>query len=46
MNARERFDSPAWVTAAATLASYGLILLVMFALLFVLPYLLVFSGQL
>ncbi|MFC7142454.1 hypothetical protein ACFQMA_21775 [Halosimplex aquaticum] len=39
MNAREQFDHPAWVTAAATLVSYGLILLFMFVLLFVVPYL-------
>jgi len=39
MDTVDRFDHPAWVTAAGTLASYSLILLVMFALLFVLPYL-------
>lgn len=38
MNTRERFDGPAWVTAAATLASYGLVLLVMFLALFVVPF--------
>jgi hypothetical protein len=44
MNALERldqFDHPAWLTAAGTLASYGLILAVMFVLLFVVPYLVV-----
>ena len=35
----DRFDHPAWLTAAGTLASSGLILVFMFALLFVLPYL-------
>lgn len=39
MNALDRFDGPAWVTAAATLASYGLVLALLFALLFVLPFL-------
>jgi hypothetical protein len=42
MNALDRFDQfdhPAWLTAAGTLASYGLILLFLFGLLFVLPYL-------
>lgn len=39
MGAVEHFDHPAWVAAAGTLASYGLILLVLFLLLFVLPYL-------
>lgn len=39
MNALDRFDGPAWVTAAATLASYGLVLAVLFALLFVVPFL-------
>lgn len=39
MNAFDRFDHPAWVTAAATLVSYGLILLVMFLALFVVPFL-------
>lgn len=38
MNALDRFDGPAWVTAAATVVSYGLILLVLFALLFVVPF--------
>jgi hypothetical protein len=39
MSAFDRFEHPAWLTAAATLVSYGLILLVMFAALFVLPFL-------
>ena len=39
MNALAEFDHPAWLTAAGTLAGYGLILVVMFALLFVVPYL-------
>lgn len=36
----ERFDHPAWLTAAGTLAGYGIVLLVLFLLLFVVPYLL------
>ncbi|MFB6222369.1 MAG: hypothetical protein ABEH86_01680 [Haloarcula sp.] len=36
----EQFDHPAWLTAVGTLAGYGLILLFMFVLLFLLPYLL------
>lgn len=32
------FDHPAWVTAAATAAGYGLVLLVIFVLLFLVPY--------
>jgi hypothetical protein len=43
MQTLDRFDHPAWATAAATLASYGLILALLFALLFVVPYL-AFSG--
>jgi len=38
VNALDRFDGPAWVTAAATLASYGLVLALLFALLFVVPF--------
>ncbi|WP_436923930.1 hypothetical protein [Halosimplex amylolyticum] len=38
MNAFDRFDHPAWITAVGTLASYGLILLVMFLALFVVPF--------
>ena len=37
----DQFDHPAWLTAVGTLASYGLILAVLFVLLFVLPYLVV-----
>jgi hypothetical protein len=36
---RSEYDHPTWYTAASTFASYGLILLVMFVLLFVVPYL-------
>jgi len=36
---RERFEHPSWSTVAGTVASYGVILLVMFAVLFVLPFL-------
>ena len=39
MEALDQFDHPAWLTAAGTLASYGLILVFLFALLFILPYL-------
>ena len=35
-----RFDHPAWVTGIATAVSYGLVLAVLFVLLFVVPYLL------
>lgn len=38
MDTFDRFDHPAWTTAAGTLVSYGLVLAVMFALLFVLPF--------
>jgi hypothetical protein len=31
------FEHPSWLTAAGTLVSYGLILAVMFVLLFVVP---------
>jgi hypothetical protein len=34
------FDGPAWVTAVATAVAYGAVLLVMFLLLFVVPFLL------
>ncbi|WP_336358020.1 hypothetical protein [Haloarcula sp. CGMCC 1.6347] len=37
-NITEQFDHPAWLTAAGTLAGYGLVLLFMFLLLFVVPY--------
>ena len=36
----DQFDHPTWLTAAATAAGYGLILLVLFVLLFLVPYLL------
>lgn len=39
MQLTEQFDHPAWLTAGGTLVGYGLILLVMFALLFVVPFL-------
>ena len=45
MSTFDRFEHPAWLTAAGTLVSYGLILLVMFAALFVLPFL-VYSALL
>lgn len=32
-------DHPTWLTAGSTLVSYGLLLLAMFVVLFVLPYL-------
>jgi len=35
----QQFDHPTWGTAAGTFAGYGAILLVLFALLFVLPFL-------
>ncbi|MEF8852073.1 MAG: hypothetical protein V5A28_06615 [Haloarculaceae archaeon] len=41
METLERFDHPAWLTAAGTLVSYGLILVFMFFALFVVPYLVV-----
>jgi hypothetical protein len=36
-----KYKHPAWMTGVATAVSYGLILALMFALLFVVPYLLV-----
>lgn len=33
------FDHPAWLTAASTVVAYGLVLLLLFVLLFVLPFL-------
>jgi len=36
----EPFDHPAWLTGAGTVAGYGVILLVLFVALFVVPYLL------
>jgi hypothetical protein len=35
----QQFDHPTWFTAAGTLVSYTVILLAMFVLLFVIPYL-------
>jgi hypothetical protein len=32
-----QFDHPAWFTAAGTLVGYGLVLLVLFVLMFVIP---------
>lgn len=40
MNALDRFDHPVWLTAAATLVSYALILGLLFGLLFVVPFVL------
>lgn len=34
-----RYDHPAWITVVMTFASYGMILLVMFVLLFLVPFL-------
>jgi len=39
MDTLDRFDHPAWLTAAGTLAGWGLILAVLFVVLFVVPYL-------
>jgi len=36
----DQFDHPAWLTAAGTLAGYGLVLGFLFVLLFVVPFLL------
>jgi hypothetical protein len=36
-NPLAQFDHPAWLTAVGTLAGYGLVLLVLFVVLFVLP---------
>jgi hypothetical protein len=36
-NPLAQFDHPAWFTAIGTLVGYGLVLLVLFAVLFVLP---------
>jgi len=38
MNAPARLDHPAWTAGAATLVSYGLGLLGLFVLLFVVPF--------
>jgi hypothetical protein len=42
-NPLAQFDHPAWLTAIGTLAGYGLVLLLLFAVLFLLP-LLIFVG--
>lgn len=34
----QEYDHPSWLTAAATFVSYGLVLLGMFVLLFLVPY--------
>jgi hypothetical protein len=39
MSPTDRFDHPAWTAGAATAVSYGLGLLVLFVLLFFLPFL-------
>lgn len=39
MQLLDGFDHPAWLTVAGTVAGYGFVLLVLFALLFVVPYL-------
>lgn len=36
--ARDEFDHPSWFTALATFLSYGLVLLAMTVLLFLVPY--------
>jgi hypothetical protein len=38
MNLPADFDHPSWLTALGTLAGYGVILLVMTVLLFLIPY--------
>ncbi|WP_172824868.1 hypothetical protein [Halorientalis sp. IM1011] len=35
----EKFDHPSWFTIGGTVAGYGIILVVMFVLLFVVPFL-------
>jgi len=40
MSVLDQFDEPPWVAAAATAISYGVVLFVLFLLLFVAPYLL------
>ncbi|ACV49008.1 MULTISPECIES: hypothetical protein [Halomicrobium] len=41
MDSLDRFEEPPWLAAVATTISYGLVLLVLFVLLFVVPFLLV-----
>ncbi|GAA0660311.1 hypothetical protein ACFQDG_17345 [Natronoarchaeum mannanilyticum] len=38
IDALDEFDHPAWLTAASTAVAYGVVLLVMFAALFLVPY--------
>jgi hypothetical protein len=40
MGSLDRFDHPAWIAGLATAVSYGLGLLALFVLLFVVPFLL------
>ena len=40
MSALSEYDHPAWLTIAGTVAGYGVILLAMTVVLFVIPYLL------
>lgn len=40
MDTLDRFQEPPWLAAAATTISYGLVLLVLFVLLFAVPFLL------
>lgn len=44
MDALDQFDHPAWATAGATVASYGLVLLFLYLLLFLVPYVVVSQG--
>jgi hypothetical protein len=39
-NLREKFDHPSWFTVGGTAAAYTLLLVVMFVLLFVIPFVL------
>lgn len=43
MDVLDRFEQPPWVAAAATTISYGVVLFVLFLLLFVGPYILLSS---
>jgi len=38
MDLRDEFDHPTWFTVGSTGIAYGLVLLVMFLLLFIVPY--------
>jgi hypothetical protein len=42
-NPLAQFDHPAWFTAVGTLVGYGLVLLVLFVIMFVVP-MLIFTG--